>query len=155
MQLLSKDNPFREIKATELNNRRDQSLETAEAFDKKGERQKRKKITNYWKKTEELMQSNKKESMIEFDSDSSVKPIAIQTNPKVKVTTCFMKGKMLMFTKTSLISFVNDMIDIFCFSEDNPKVQAIYNKYKIEKCFIYQNLTDTGSTSPFSVFYLP
>ena len=44
------------------------------------------------------------------------------------------------------------MIDVFCFPEDNPKVQAIYEKYKIEKCFLYQNLTDTDSTSLFFVF---
>ena len=44
------------------------------------------------------------------------------------------------------------MIDVFCFPEDNPKVQAIYEKHKIEKCFLYQNLTDTDSTSLFFVF---
>ena len=44
------------------------------------------------------------------------------------------------------------MIDVFCFPEDNPKVQAIYDKHKIERCFIYQNLTDTDSTSLFFVF---
>ena len=55
MQRLSRNNPFREIKATELINRRNESLEVAEAFDKKIKRQKRKKITDYWKKTEDLM----------------------------------------------------------------------------------------------------
>ena len=50
MQRLSRNNPFREIKATELINRRNESLEVAEAFDKKIKRQKRKKITDYWKK---------------------------------------------------------------------------------------------------------
>ena len=44
------------------------------------------------------------------------------------------------------------MIDLFCFPEDNPKVQAIYEKHKIEKCFLYQNLTDTDITSLFFVF---
>ena len=33
---------------------------------------------------------------MEFDSGSSVKSIAIETNPNVKMTTHFMKGKMLM-----------------------------------------------------------
>ena len=50
MQRLSRNDPFREIKATELINRRNESLEVAEAFDKKIKRQKRKKITDYWKK---------------------------------------------------------------------------------------------------------
>ena len=77
--------------------------------------------------------------MIELDLGSSLKSVAIQTNPNVKIITCFMKGKMLMFAKTLIISFVYDMIDAFCFSGDNPKVQAIYDKHKIEKFFLYQN----------------
>ena len=63
-----------------------------------------------------------------------------------------MKGKMLMFATTSLISFVYDMIEVFCFLENHLKVQAIYEKHKIKKCFLYQNLTDTGSTSLFFIF---
>ena len=37
------------------------------------------------------------------------------------------------------------MIDVFCFP--NEEIQQIYNYYQIEKCFLYQNLTDTNSTS--------
>ena len=73
-------------------------------------------------------------------------------NPHVKITTRFMIGRMPMSTKISIISFVYDMINIFCFPEDNPKVQAVYEKHKIEKCFLYQNLTRTDSTSLFLVF---
>ena len=39
-----------------------------------------------------------------------------------------MKGKMLMFVKTSIGSFVYDMIDVFCFLKDNQKLEAIYDK---------------------------
>ena len=73
-------------------------------------------------------------------------------NPHVKITTHFMISRMPMSTKISIISFVYDMINIFCFPEDNPKVQAVYEKHKIEKCFLYQNLTRTDSTSLFLVF---
>ena len=44
------------------------------------------------------------------------------------------------------------MTDVLYFPEDNPKVQTIYDKYKIERCLLYQNLTDTDSTSLFFVF---
>ena len=98
------------------------------------------------------MQDSKMKSMIEFDAATSVKSIGFQKNPNIKVTTRFMKGKMLMFTKTSLISFVYDMIDVFYFPENHPKVQAIYKKYKIQKCFLYQNLIDADSTSLFFIF---
>ena len=78
-----------------------------------------------------------------FDSGSSIKYVAMQTNTNVKITTCFMKGKMLMFAKTSIINLVYHTIYVLCFPENNLKVQVIYDKHKIEKCFLYQNLTDT------------
>ena len=57
---------------------------------------------------------------------------------------------MLMFAKLSIKSFVYDMIDVFCFP--NQDIQLIYDFYKIEKCFLYQNLTDTDSTSLLFIF---
>ena len=61
-----------------------------------------------------------------------------------------MKGKMLMFANTSLQSFVCDMIDVFCFPDQ--VAQEGYKKYSSEKCFLYQNLTDTDSTSLIFIF---
>ena len=61
-----------------------------------------------------------------------------------------MKGKILMFAKTSLQSFVYDMIGIFCFPDQ--VLQKIYEKYLVDKCFMYQNLTDTDSTLLIFVF---
>ena len=118
---------------------------------KKTKQQKCKKI-DYWKKSESLMQGRKAKSMIEFDAVTSIISIAIQKNPNMKVTTRFMKGKMLMLAKTLLISFVYNMIDVLCFLENHPKVEAIYEKHKIQKCFLHQNLTDTDSTSLFFIF---
>ena len=50
---------------------------------------------------------------------------------------------MLMFSKVSLKSFVYDVIDIFCFP--NEDVKEIYDKNKIIKYFVYLILTDTDS----------
>ena len=50
----------------ELSNTRNESLEAAEAFDKKAKKQKHKKIIDYWNRTEELMQVNKAKSVIEL-----------------------------------------------------------------------------------------
>ena len=47
---------------------------------------------------------------------------------------------MLMFSKVSIKSFVYDLTD------------AIYQPYQVNKCYLYQNLTDTYSTSMFFVF---
>ena len=57
---------------------------------------------------------------------------------------------MLMFAETSLQSFVYDMIDVFCFP--NQAVQGICKKHSIEKCFLYQNLTDMDSTLLLFIF---
>ena len=56
-----------------------------------------------------------------------------------------MKGKMLMFAKVSILSFNYDMIDVFMFP--NEQVEKIYKENDIIKCYLYQNLTDTDSTS--------
>ena len=48
------------------------------------------------------MQDNKTKSMTEFYSGSSIKSVAIQTNPNVKIATHFMNGKMLIFPKHQL-----------------------------------------------------
>ena len=37
------------------------------------------------------------------------------------------------------------MVDVFCFPTE--EIQRIYDYYQIEKCLLYQNLTDTDSTS--------
>ena len=46
--------------------------------------------------------------------------------------------------------FVYDLIDVFIFPDQ--ETQEIYQKYQIEKCYVYQKLTDTDSTSMFFVF---
>ena len=55
-----------------------------------------------------------------------------------------------MFSKTSIQSFVYDIIDVFMFR--NEDIQKIYESYEIQKCFLYQNLADTESASVFFVF---
>ena len=78
------------------------------------------------------------------DQDTaSIKALSIKTNDQVKITTRFIKGKMLMFSKVSLKSFVYDIIDNFCFPDE--KVKEIYDRHKIIKTFVYLILTDTDS----------
>ena len=90
--------------------------------------------------------------MIDFEENNSasIKSLAIKKPTTVKVSSRFIKGKMLMFAKLSIKSFVYDLIDVFCFPDE--KIKEIYEKYQIEKCYLYQNLTDTDSTSLFFVF---
>ena len=90
--------------------------------------------------------------MIEFDKNecNSIKSIVIKGNTTIDVISQFIKGKMLMFAKILLKSFVYDVIDVFCFPDET--IREIYNRYQLQKCFLYQNLTDTNSTSLFFNF---
>ena len=91
--------------------------------------------------------------MIDFDNDcNSIKSIIVSGNTIVNVSTRFIKGKMFMFAKVSLKSFVCDIIDVFSFLDE--EVRAVYNRYDIEKCFLYLNLTITDSCLMFFCFYL-
>ena len=61
-----------------------------------------------------------------------------------------------MFSKVSIKSFVYDLIDVFMFP--NEEIQKLYQQYQVNRCYLYQNLTDnqnltdTSSTSMFFVF---
>ena len=90
--------------------------------------------------------------MIDFDEEytSSIKSVAIEKSSKINLTTRFLHGKMLMFSKVSIKSFVYDLIDVFMFP--NQEIQEIYQQYQVNRCYLYQNLTDADSTSMFFVF---
>ena len=94
-----------------------------------------------------MLKNKKIKTMIDFDKDecNSIKSIIVKGDTNIEVSSRFIKGKMLMFAKLSLKAFVYNMIDVFCFPND--EIQKIYDYYQIEKCFLYQNLTDTDSTS--------
>ena len=59
----------------------------------------------------------------------------------MKVTKCFMPGKLLMFPKHFLKSFTYYLAQIFYFPSEI--VTGIYKKYQIEKVEMYHILTDT------------
>ena len=150
---LSKDDKFYQVKLTALKAERQQDLESVEAFEKKNKKIKRKRtIVDYMSRQEEAYKNNKIKSIINFDEENtnSIKSLAAEKKLSIKLTTKFMKGKMLMFGKNLLQSFVYDMIGGFCFPDQ--VVQEIYKNYHVEKCFMYQNLTDTDCTSLFFVF---
>ena len=150
---IKNDDPYRDIRLGQLENERLKQLDGVEMF-KRQERKRKKRIKkdDLDLRTEKLLQDRRVKTMIDFEynGSNSIKSLAIKKNTNVKVTSRFIKGKMLMFAKLSIKSFVYDMIDVFCFP--NNEIKAIYDFYHIEKCFLYQNLTDTDSTSLLFLF---
>ena len=100
----------------------------------------------------EMIKNKKIKTMIGFDKreSNSINSIVVNSSITVDVSTRFCKEKMLMFSKMPLKSFVYNIIDVFCFSDD--KVKGIFDENNIEKCFLYLNLIDTDSCSIFFIF---
>ena len=89
-------------------------------------------------------------SLIDCDEEYSCSIKSVEKISKISLTTRFLNGKMLMFSNVSIKSFVYDLIDIFMFP--NSEIQKIYKKYKVNRCYLDQNLTNTDSTSMFFFF---
>ena len=145
---LNKEDQFYSIKLETIKNECLSTLEAAEKIDgSKKKSKKRTKLVDYSERKNEALTNEKIKSLINFDEQysASIKSLSIQKIAKINLTTRFLNGKMLMFRKVSIKSFVYDKIDVFMFP--NEEIKQIYQKYKINKCFVEQNLTDTGSTS--------
>ena len=61
------------------------------------------------------------------------------------MTTRFLSGKLLMFPKLSLKSFIYDVIETFCFPQ--KEIVKLYRKFWIEEVEIFHILTDIDSTA--------
>ena len=87
--------------------------------------------------------------IIEFNDSEApcIKSIAVKNQITVKCTTRFMSGKLLMFAKLSLKSFIYSIVELLYFPEKNPIVAEIYEKCEIEKIHCYHILTDPDSTA--------
>ena len=148
---LDPNDRFYEIKLQTIKSERLSSIEAAEKLDQNKKKIK-KKATLYVDRKNEVLTNQRVKSLSDFDEEysCSIKSIAIEKSSKIKLTTRLLNGKMSMFTKLSIKSFIYDLIDIFMFP--NSEIQKIYTKYKINRCYLDQNLTDTDSTSMIFVF---
>ena len=112
-------------------------------------KKKRTKLVDSTDRKNEALTNQKVKRLIDFDEEysSSIRSIAIDIR---SMTSRFLNGKMLMFSKLSIKSFVYDLIDVIMFP--NEETKQIYKKYKINRCYLYQNLTETDSTPVFFIF---
>ena len=65
----------------------------------------------------EALTNQKVKSLIDFDEEytCSIKSVAIEKSSKINLTTRFLNGKMLMFSKVSIKSFVMIWLMLLCF----------------------------------------
>ena len=138
-----------------LERKRDEDLETITAYENKRKRLRKKYYSNC-KKIESLedqisesFDMRKNKMLLEFNDaqSSAIKQIAVKTNTNIECTTRFMSGKLSMFAKLSLKSFIYSLAELLAFPEENETVQKIYRKYELERIFCYHIFTDADSTS--------
>ena len=150
---LDKEDRFYKTKLQTIKTERLQQLEAAEKFEQEQKKNlKRTKLTDFVVRKNEALTNEKVKSLIDFDEDYlySIRSVAIEKRSKINLTTRFLNGKMLMLGKVSIKSFIYDLIDVFMYP--NQEIQEIYRQYQLNKCYLYQNVTDTYSTSMFFVF---
>ena len=151
---LHKEDQFYNIKFQTIKDERLVELEAAEKLDgNKKKNKKRIKLVDLSEREKEALTNQKIKSLIDCDEQysASIKSLSIQKNTKIDLTARFLNGKMLMFSKVSIKSFLYDIIDVFMFP--NKEIKTIYQTYKINKCLVNQNLTDTDSTSIYFFFF--
>ena len=144
--------PFHDFLIDDLEQKREEDLEAISGLENKKRKRiyvNAKKIDSIEKKISECHDMRKSKMLIEFnDSESSsIKTIVVKSNTSIKCTTRFMSGKILMFAKLSLKSFIYSLVELLTFPEENPIVRQIYDKYSIERIYCYHVLADTDSTS--------
>ena len=143
---LDKNDPAYEARLSYLERKKAEDLNAVNSFEKNTKSKKKGNSKLMMKKLARVQIQGKK-MLIEFNNAeaASLKSIAVKKKSVVKTTTRFMSGKLLMFTKLSIRSFIYSLVEIFSFP--NETVQEIYKKYQIEKIFCYHTLTDTDSIS--------
>ena len=93
-------------------------------------KKKRKKKDTAEIEIEILVKNKRIKTMIDLKKNecNSIKSIIAKGDTNIEVSLRFIKGKMLMFAKLSFKSFVYDMIDVFCFpNEEIQKFMIIIN----------------------------
>ena len=150
---LDKEDRFYEIKLQTIKTERLQQLEAAEKSEQQKQKiRKRTKLINFTDRKNEALTNQKVKSLIDFDEEytCSIRSVAIKKSSKINLTTRFLNGKKSLFSKGYIKNFVYDLIDVFMFP--NEEIQKNYQQHQVNTCFLYQNLTDTDSTSMFFVF---
>ena len=128
---LDKNEPTYEARKEYFENKMDEEFDAVKSFVKNKNKRKR-KLKNIDEKIAESLYPRKTKIVIEFNNQeaASIKSIAVKKRSSIKVTTRFMSGKLLMFAKLSLKSFIYDITETFCFPDEN--VRGIFKKYGIE-----------------------
>ena len=143
---LNKEEPTYEARKKYYERQMEEKLDAVDSYGKK-QKLKKREFKNVDEKILDCLDPRITKMVVEFNDRESarIKFFAIKKRNEIRVTSRFMSGKLLMFAKLSLKSFIYDLSEIFCFPI--KEINDIYKKYLIEKVEIFHILTDTDSTA--------
>ena len=103
---------YKQLKQGDYNNQKQQKN-----LSKK--KKKRAELVDFVHRKSEVFTNQKVKSLVDFDEEysCSIGSATIEKSSKINLTTRFLNGKMLMFSKVSIKSFVYDLIDVFMFPD--------------------------------------
>ena len=141
---LDKDEPTCEFRKKYYERKMQEELVSVDSYEK-NKKVKKRQFKEIDQKITDCLDPRKTKMVIEFNNreSASIKSFAVKKRNEMKVTTRFMSGKLLMFAKLSLKSFIYDLTETFCFPQ--KKIADLHKKYLIEKVEIFHILTDTDS----------
>ena len=123
-----------------------EEVDAVDSFEKNNKAKKR-KFKDIDEKTTFYLDPKKTKMVIKFNDreSASIKSFAVKNRNEIKITAQFMSGKLLIFTKLYLKSFIYDLIETFCFPQ--KEIVELYKKYLIEQAEILHIITSTDSTA--------
>ena len=127
------DDPFRVVKIKSLESVKNEEMDALNCLKEKEKKGKKRKLTkDFEMQVSDMIKNKKVKTMIDFDKreSNSIESIVVNSSTMLDVSTRFCKGKMLMFAKMSLKSFVYDIIDVFVFLMIKSKVFLIKTTLK-------------------------
>ena len=119
---LNKDDPTYEARKKYFERKREEDLDTVNTFEK-NKKAKKRKFQSVEEKILDYQDPRKTKMIIEFNDgeSASVKSFAAKKKNVIKATTRFMSGKLLLFAKLSLKSFIYTLIETVHFPNDTIK----------------------------------
>ena len=116
---LDKNHPAYEARLAYLERKKAEDLDAVNSFEKKAKAKKR-KFQTIEEKVASCSDPRKTKMVIEFNEveAASIKSIAVKKRNVIKMTTRSMPGKLLMFAKLSLKSFIYSLIQILSFPNE-------------------------------------
>ena len=109
---LNKNDPTYEARLKYLERQRDENLDAVSSFEK-NQKAKKRKFQTVEEKIAECADPRKTKMVTDFNDyeAASVKSIAVKKKSVIRATTRFMLGKLLMFAKLSIKSFIYSWIE--------------------------------------------